>query len=285
MSYALRNTLILLLFFVIIAGSGFSYIYFIQKSTIEELEETLAQNESEYEELSTIAETYPFMESAVESAEAFIDNYDKTLFPTNDPDQIYKFLSEINMEWPRVEFNFIFNDSTTLEQYGIVSSTISGLGSYRAIYNFVNRIENSRPVQKVSNIQLTPINQLGEYGNSNFSFDVQSYYARSDEIEVSEEDLVMVYRNPDLFHNPFYPLIRDIEPNEDNLTNVENSNLIGISSSRIFLRNQDGQLVNLSMNDPVYLGRLVSINVQSGQAIFRLNKGGIIEDVTLEVRR
>jgi hypothetical protein len=285
MSYALRNTLLLLLFFVIIAGGGFSYIYFVQNNAIEELEETLAQNQSEYDELSAIAETYPFMESAVESAEEFIANYNKTLFPTNDPDQIYKFLAELNMEWPRVEFNYAFNDSTILDQYGIVNSSITGLGSYRAIYNFINRIENSRPVQKVTNFQLSPIDQIGEYGTANFSFDVQSHYMRSDVIEISEEDLLVEYRDPQMFHNPFYPLIRDIEPNEDNLTNVENSNLIGISSSRIFLRNQEGQLVNLSLNDPVYLGRLVSINVQSGQATFRLNKGGIIEDVTLEVRR
>ncbi len=285
MTYALRNTLLLLLFFVIIAGGGASYIYFVQKSAIEELEESLAEKEAEYEQLSAIAETYPVMLDGVERAESFIENYNKTLFPTNDPDQIYKFLAELNMVWPRVEFNYVFNDSTNMDQYGIVTSSLSGMGSYRAIYNFVNRIENSRPVQKVNNLQVSPINQIGEYGNANFTFQVHSYYDRTNQFETTEEDLLASIRDPEMFHNPFFPLIRDIEPNEDNLTDVENSRLIGVSSSRIFLRNQEGQLVNLTPNAEVYLGRLQAIDVQRGSAMFRLNKGGIIEEVTLEVRR
>ncbi|MEX2368057.1 MAG: hypothetical protein WD510_01005, partial [Balneolaceae bacterium] len=66
--------------------------------------------------------------------------------------------------------------------------------------------------------------------------------------------------------------------------NIESSRLIGISSSRIFLRDQNGRLVNLSVNDRVYLGSLEAIDVQEGRATFRLNKGGIIEAVTLEVQ-
>ena len=285
MSYAIRNTLILLFFFILLAGGGISYIYFVQNSQIEELEEDLAANRAEYNELSAIADTYPFVQQAVESAEEFIENYDKSLFPNHQPDQIYKFLSEINFTWPRVEFNFTFTDSSNVEQYGIITSSVSGLGSYRAIYDFINHIENSMPVQKIRNLQISPINQVGEYGNANFSFDIDSYYDRSNYFDTEEEDLFMAMREPGLFHNPFFPLIRDIEPNENNLTNVENSRLIGLSNSRIFLRNQQGELVNLVQGDPVYLGSLVSINVQAGTATFRLNKGGIIEDVTLEVRR
>jgi hypothetical protein len=285
MSYALRNTLILLFFFLLLAGGGISYIYFVQNSQIEELEEDLAANRAEYNELSAIADNYPFVQQAVESAEEFIENYDKSLFPTHQPDQIYKFLSEINFTWPRVEFNFNFTDSSNVEQYGIITSSVSGLGSYRAIYNFINHIENSMPVQKIRNLQISPINQVGEYGNANFTFDIDSYYDRSNYFDTEEEDLFMAMSEPVMFHNPFFPLIRDIEPNEDNLTDVENSRLIGLSNSRIFLRNQQGELVNLMEGDQVYLGNLRNINVQTGTATFRLNKGGIIEDVTLEVRR
>jgi hypothetical protein len=285
MSYALRNTLILLFFFILLAGGGISYIYFVQNSQIEELEEDLAANRAEYNELSAIADTYPFVQQAVESAEEFIENYDKSLFPNHQPDQIYKFLSEINFTWPRVEFNFTFSDSSNVEQYGIITSSVSGLGSYRAIYEFINHIENSMPVQKIRNLQISPINQVGEYGNANFTFDIDSYYDRSNQFNTEEEDLFMAMREPALFHNPFFPLIRDIEPNEENLTDVENSRLIGLSNSRIFLRNQQGELVNKMVGDPVYLGILRAINVQAGTATFRLNKGGIIEDVTLEVRR
>lgn len=285
MSYALRNTLILLLFFVVIAGGGLLYIHFIQKSAIVEFEESVGEKQIEYNQMAVIAENFPVMESALARAEEFIDTYDKSLFPTSNPDQIYRYLAEINSDWPRVEFNFAFGDSTTQDQYGIVTSSITGVGSYRAVYNFINRIENSRPVQKINNIQVSPINQVGQYGNANFTFDLRSYYNRSDIFETSDEELPIALRSPQLFHNPFYPLIRDVESNEENLTNVENSRLLGVSSSRIFLRDQDGRLVNLSLNDPVYLGNLLAIDVQRGSALFRLNKGGIIEEITMEVRR
>jgi len=285
MTYAIRNTLILLVFLLLITGGGFAYIYFFQVGSIENLQAEVDEKESEFNEKSAIADTYPVLLSAVESAEDFIENYDKTLFPDSNPDQVYRFLSEINANWPRVEFNYIFNDSTEQDLYGIVNSTISGVGSYRAIYNFINRIENSRPVQKVRNIQLSPIQQLGQYGDANFNFELQSYYNRSEHFNPRQEDLLVALNDPSLFHNPFFPMIRDIEPNEDNLTDVENSQLIGVSNSRIFLRNQDGQLVNLSLNEQVYLGSLQNINVQQGSATFRLNKGGIIEEITLEVRR
>lgn len=285
MSYAIRNTLILLLFFILLAGGGISYIYFVQNSQIEELEEELAANQAEYNELSAIADTYPFVQQAVENAETFIENYEKSLFPNHQPDQIYKFLSELNMNWPRVEFNFTFSDSSNMEQYGIITSSVSGFGSYQSIYNFINHIENSMPVQKIRNLQISPINQVGEYGNANFTFEIDSYYDRSNHFDTREEDLFIAMRQPSMFHNPFFPLIRDIEPNEENLTDIENSRLIGVSSSRIFLRNQQGELVNLMVDDPVYLGWLRTINVQDGRATFRLNKGGIIEDITLEVRR
>ncbi|MEX2574003.1 MAG: hypothetical protein WD317_06880 [Balneolaceae bacterium] len=285
MSYGVRNTLILLIVFALLGGGGFSYIYFIQKSEIDDLQAVHNEKREQYEEMRAVAEKFPVMQTAVERAEDFIGSFDKSLFPTNDPDRIYRFLSELNTDWPRVEFNFVFNDSTTLDQYGIVSSTLTGVGSYRSVYNFINRIENSGPVQKINELVLSPTNEAGEYGNASFSFVLDSYYDRSDSFETSEGDQQVSMQSPARFHNPFYPLIRSIEPNEENLTNVEDSRLIGVGNSRIFLKNQEGRLINLTLNDPVYLGRLQMIDAREGRAVFRLNKGGIIEEITMEVQQ
>ncbi len=285
MSYGIRNTLILAFVLLLFLGSGFGYIHFYQKSMIEELELSLEEKEVEYAEMSEIAETFPFYSQAVEEAQNFIETFDKTLFPINDTDRIFKFLSEINLEAPRVEFEYLYSDSTAEEEYGIITSTITGYGPYQSIYTFINRIENSRPVQKIENLQVSPVNRPDEYGHANFNFTLNSYYNRTEHFDTTEEDLTVAGRYPDRFHNPFYPLIREPEPNVDNLVEVDNSRLIGVSQSRIFLRNQHGELINLSLNDPVYLGQLTEINSQQGRATFRLNRGGIIEEVTLEVQR
>lgn len=284
MSYGLRNTIILLLAFTVIAGTGVSYLYFYQDSTIEELQADLDQLESEYAQMRATADLYPELLSEFEKSENFVESFDKTLFQSSNPDQVFKFLSEINSSPPRVEFNFLFNDSTLQDPYGVIHSTIDGYGSYRAVYQFVNRIENSMPVQKIDELLMTPVRTPGEYSNVGFSFELSSYYDRAQFFDTREQDLRIVSDLPSRFHNPFFPLIREAEPNVDNLIEIENSRLIGISSSKIFLRDQNGQLKNISVNDRVHLGRLESINVQEGRASFRLNKGGIIEVVTLEVQ-
>jgi len=61
--------------------------------------------------------------------------------------------------------------------------------------------------------------------------------------------------------------------------------LIGMTPSAVYLRDQDGQMVTLRPNDRVYLGRLETIDAQRGRVTFRLNRGGIIDVVTLEVQR
>ncbi|MEX0770917.1 MAG: hypothetical protein WD035_09300 [Balneolaceae bacterium] len=284
MSYGLRNTIILLLVFAVIASGGYSYLYFFQEQKIEELRTDLDQLQQEYNQMEIQAALYPELLSRFEQSEKFVESFDKTLFQSSNPDRIFRFLSEINSAPPRVEFNFLFNDSTLHEPYGVIRSEINGTGSYRAVYQFLNRIENSMPVQKINHLILTPIQNTGSYNDVSFSFELNSYYDRSQFFETDEVDLRIVSNLPSRFHNPFYPMIREIQPNDENLVNIESSRLIGISSSRIFLRDQNGRLVNLSVNDRVYLGSLESIDVQEGRATFRLNKGGIIEAVTLEVQ-
>jgi len=284
MSYGVRNTLLLLLFFLLLCGGGMSFIHFIQKAEIQQLELNLQERTQEFEQMSQIVQIYPILESAIDQSETFLANYNKNLFPTHNPDQIFRYLSELNTHWPRIEFNFVFNDSTTHGEYGVVRTTINGNGSWQGVYDFMNRIENSRPVQRISDVQISPVHVAGEYGRVNFNFTLRSYYDRRSPLKADWEELLIAMRNPDQFHNPFFPMIRDVDPNEDDLVDVESSRLLGVGTSRVYLRNQRGELVRLSINDQVWLGRLESINVRRGEARFRLNKGGIIEEVTLEVQ-
>ncbi|MEX1011112.1 MAG: hypothetical protein WDZ29_03545 [Balneolaceae bacterium] len=284
MSYALRNTIVLLVALMLLAGGGFSYIYFFQLSEVERLESELQSLEEEYESVSAVAAVFPLAQSRVQRAENFIESFDRSLFKGNNPDAVYRNLVQLNQFSPYINFNFIFTDSTQQEAYGSVRSNISGSGPYRAVYNFVNRIENSMAVQRINEFQMTPINEPGEYGNVNFSFVLQSIYDRTDFFDISEENFQIAMNPPNLFHNPFFPLLRDVEPNVDELVNVGDSQLIGLSNNRIFLRNQEGQLVQLAVGDQVWLGRLEEIDTRQRLARFRLNRGGLIEVVTLEVQ-
>ncbi|MDR9410662.1 MAG: hypothetical protein RI573_17590, partial [Balneolaceae bacterium] len=81
--------------------------------------------------------------------------------------------------------------------------------------------------------------------------------------------------------NPYYPLIRPIPPNEENLPNVEASRLIALTGRTAHIIDQTGVLKRLTIGDRVYLGRLSNINLDAREVIFQLNRGGIADTVTL----
>jgi len=283
MSYAIRNTIILLVVLFTIIGSGYSYIHFVQKSEIEELNKKVSELQQDYNQKSEIAAQLPVIQNQYDAAREFVENFDKALFSSNNPDDVYAFLIELSPGIDNPEFDFVFNDSTINEKYGVINASINGSGNYISAFNFINRIENSQAVQKINNINITPVGEVNNYSRVTFNFNLSSFYDRTSTLE--KTGFFTYLRPVDNFSNPFFPLIRDIPPNEDNLTNVENSRLVGITAKSVYLINQNGRMVQLNINDPVFLGNLERIDLRAGQAIFRLNKGGIVEMVTLEVER
>lgn len=281
MSYGVRNTIILLTVLILFVGSGWGYIYFFQQPEIEELEKEVGQKQTELQNKQQIADRYPTVLNQYEEATAYLENFDKSLYPSHNEDQVYHFLNSINRGSSYTNFTFSFQDSTKNEQHGVISMQVTGEGYYRNVVNFVRRIELSAPLNKIENIKINPINQLDSYGKVNYTFTLKSLYDRQAGFEnasmaVTDDIYGSVY-------NPFYPLIRAVEENTKNLINVESSSLIAVSGNRIFLLDQSGILRKLSPGDEVYLGKLRSLNVNKGSATFVLNKGGIIEQVTLQV--
>lgn len=283
MSYALRNTLILLVVLLLIGSSGFLFIRFYQQPKIEQLEEEVASLQTDYDQKKAIADQLPELEAKFEESRTFIDNFDKTLFRSSNPDRIYRYLSLLSDTAP-IEFDYVFSDSTSSDRYGIVISQLSGRGPYTSVLNFLTRIENSEPVQKIEQLVISPVNDAEEYSYVSFTLRLSSYYDRLNYFDVSGTPGIsgqIAFAS----YNPFFPLIRDVEPNTDNRINVENSQLVGIGNGIVYLLDQSGALQTLREGDRVYLGLLETININQGIANFRLNKGGIIESVSLEVER
>jgi Tfp pilus assembly protein PilO len=283
MSYALRNTLILLLALIIIYGAGYAYMHYFQKEEIEQLEGRVATLENRLNQDTQTAELVPMLREQYDQASEFIENYDKSIFRNNNPDEVFRFLTLLN-QMSNLNFNYVFRDSSVTADYGIIRSEITGSGTYAGLMRFMNAIENSEPVQKINEVTITPVGSPGEFQNVNFTFHVRSKYD-SQRIFNLDRTPGISTRNVSSAHNPFFPLIRTPDPNVDNLPDVDNSRLIGLTPTAVYLRSQDGRMVTLRPNDRVYLGRLESIDARRGRATFRLNRGGIIDVVTLEVQR
>lgn len=281
MSYGVRNTIILLTVLLLFVGSGWGYIYFFQQPQIDRLEREVDKNSQERSNKQQIANRYPTVLNQFEQANEFLEGFDKSLYPSNDEDLVFHFLNTINNGSSYTDFTFSFKDSTQNGQYGTMTTQVTGEGYYRNVINFIRRIELSAPLNKIESIQINPINDLESYGKVNYTFTLKSLYDRkagfeNSSLAVTDDILGSV-------HNPFFPLIRSIQKNTENLVDIGSSSLIAVSGNRAFIIDQSGMLKKLTTGDKVYLGKLSSINVNAGSASFVLNKGGIIDRVTLQV--
>jgi len=281
MSYGLRNTIILLVVLTTFIGGGWSYIYFYQQPKLEDLEQNVEQTRQELNQKQQKADQLPMLENQFKEATKFFNNYNKGLYPNNNEDNVYDFLDRVSTGSAYTEFTFSFSDSTTYNQYGVISMKVTGQGYYRNFINFIRQVELSKPLNKVSQVTVNPINELDSYGKVNYQFSLDSFYDRVKLL--GEADLTINNNLLGSVYNPFYPFIRSVKENEDNLVNVENSELLAISSNKIFLLDQQGIMQRLTEGDEVYLGELSSIDIDEGTASFTLNKGGIVERITLQV--
>lgn len=281
MSYGIRNTLILLIVLTTFVGAGWGYIYFYQQPEIESLQKELQNKKQELNTDQQIANQYPTLQKQFDKSSEFLNNYKKALYPSSNEDYVFAFLNSISSGSAKTQFVFNFSDSTTYEKYGKITMELSGSGYYRNFMNFLRQIELNRPINKITQISVSPINQLEDYGKVNYSISLESYYDRvkllgEPQIDITNNLVASVY-------NPFYPLIRSVPPNENNLVNVEQSSLIALSGNRAFLMDQNGEMQSISTGGKVYLGELKSIDVKNGTATFQLNKGGIVENLTLNI--
>lgn len=286
MSYALRNTLILLVTLLLFVGGAYSYLEFVQRTQIESLTEELSSLNTDYNSKVQIRDQYQPLIERYNKAKEIVLGYDKKLFKSNNPDDVYNYLSEINSSNLELYYDYSFRDSVALTQYGILNSSINGAGIYADFVNFLNKIENSALLNKIENVSISPAPNLGSVEYVNFSLTLKSYYQK---VKIGEENEI---ENPYKLNaevsifNPLKPLILESVPlNDENLVDVEQSRLIGLTSTRVFLINQEGKTKTLKPGDKVYLGYLKEINIQNNEVVFNLDKGGIQELFTLEVKR
>ncbi len=281
MSYGVRNTLILLVVLAVFIGGGWSYVYFYQQPKIERLQGQVQQVRQEMNNKQQIADRYPKLKTQFEKAREFFNNYNKALYPNSNEDNVYEFLNNANSGSAYTDFTFSFNDSTQQGQYGTMEMQVSGEAFYRNFNNFIRQIELSRPLNKIDEISINPINELDSYGKVTFNFTITSFYDRV--TLLGQSNLAITNNVLGSVYNPFFPLIRSVAGNENNLIDVEQSSLLAISGGTVFILDQNGVMQKLSKGDEVYLGELTNIDVNQGSATFRLNKGGIIERLTLQL--
>lgn len=284
MKYGLRNTLILILTLLLMAGGGY---YFIQHTFNEVIEETEIAREEltrELQEVQQSARMFATAQANYNDALYTRLNHPKELFRSHSSSNLYNYLQELNRDISFTQLNYTLSDSTLQNDHGVINVNIQGEGRYENLVNFLYRIEFSRPLIQVRTVQLDNITDIEKLDRVNFQVAIGAYYRRGEWTNYRAE---LEPSGPlgQILHNPYYPLIHEVPPNTENLPNVDSSRLVVLTGTRAHIVDQTGALKRLDIGDRVYLGRLSSINMSRGEAVFEMNRGGIRDRVVLSLQQ
>ncbi len=287
MGSKVKNTLIILLIMIIISLGGGIYNFVILRGKINEREKkikdmTLFQLDTEALEKQLID-----LQSRVAELDSILA-LRKYNIPYNlTQADFFDFVNKVSFAFSSNSYvNILFNDMTSGTNFNIFNYSLDGVSEFNDLYRLVYSIEESKELKKVSSINLTNNVKVDSSGIPHYlvayKFSVAVYYSNNDQFTVKN------IRENSLEPNPqfdfFYPLIRnEIPPNKNHLLDVQTAKLLALIPDGAFLSDATGNTFLLWEGDAVYLGYLTQIDYKNNEVKFILNKGGIIENVVLQL--
>jgi len=280
-----RTTLIFLTLVTLIV----SY-YFLEYSYRQEIQRLSEKSKSHANELLTNKspdEVIYELEQKIDSISSFIREQNKVIPYYASPVQAYdRILKKINLFDNLLDINIDKISSEENPPLRIDHFKISGNGKFRDLFSLMNLFESSPEIYRINLKEINQIFTPDEKGKLEekvtFTFCLENFYTTLEEFNLDS----LIWRKNQYFltyvSDFFEPLITlDIPPNEEGLFEVEGSKLIAIMPDAVYLLDKKGNSYTLAEGDEVYLGYLTKINYNSHSCEFILNKGGILERITL----
>lgn len=289
MNRKLLSTLLLLSILILIVISGSAYTYYYQAGDIEENEEKLKSlqiNSYNTDELNLQLEDLKTRFAELDSILALR----KYIIPVNiAQSNFFKFVNNVSANFS--DYSHVNVEYTGMGEPGDFSSylySLKGTADYNDLFKMVYAIEQSKELKKITKGSLNNFIEVDDDGIPHYlvsyNFDVLVYYSDSDTYASANYKENRLNSNP--LYNIFYPLIReDIPPNLNNLLDVQTAQLLALIPDGAYISDASGKTHLLWEGDEVYLGYLTKIDYNTNEVKFVLNKGGIIEKVTLIIEQ
>lgn len=305
------NQIVLLACWLLVAGTGTYLTFFQQQSELEHLQREVRLEEKKQADLSALlTEMAETEEQANDIVAKWRARY--KVIPKNiTTPEIVGYLNELTQQGFKT-FDITSAGEQHQENYGYHTFQATGRGYYSSLYHFVWKVENSREFYRIRDLQLSHIDvrttneATGREDMEilvSFDLSIDAFFGGPEGISaddtvptMAEEERLPVGRTseqpsvpthvlPDQqpVADPFYPLVMEqIPPNERGLVNVESDELVSIVEAKGVFKTSDGYVMR-GEGDDVYLGRIVEVDPRAGRVVARLNKGGIIDEVELEL--
>lgn len=289
MNRKLVSTLLLLIILVVIAVSGSAYTYYYQAGNIEDNEKELKDlkiNAQDTEDLKVQLDELKYRLAELDSILALR----KFIIPVSIPQSnFFKFVNRISSNFSDHSYvNVEYSGEGDPGDFFSYIYRLKGTADYNDLFRLVYAIEQSKELKKVTKGTLNNFVEVDDDGFPHYlvgyDFEVMVYYSDTDTYASASYKENRLKSNP--LYNIFYPLIRDdIPPNINNLLDVQTAQLLALIPDGAYVADASGNTHLLWEGDEVYLGYLTKIDYTTNEVKFVLNKGGVIEKVTLKLEQ
>lgn len=289
MSYIIRNTIVLGVVLLIVAGLGIYLTMFSAPKKLKTIEQNIKAIEIKLQNTPDLANEYNLKTSELESIKKRWETRNKDLPPKDITGETYGYLNSTIDVSGEVRMDMTYVGPRDFGKYGYNVYSLKGEASFANLYKFISYIENGRRLYKISGLNLRGYESKSrETGETKilvtFEMELQAYY--SSVPELNEAPGSKVYVPTRLGANPFYPLIlRDIPAPQPDEIEIERSSLTAIIPGKAFIIDQNQKSQTLEEGDPVYLGYVTRILPEQGKIECLLNKGGVAERFELNIRK
>ena len=294
MSYAIRNTIILAVLLVIVIVG-----FIIGNSKyVKQKEELTIEYNRLAEELNNLKITNPDYNDIVRITEEYQtlrikdQKTGKVIPKENNPTLSYLYLLNICDKFcPGLDFEF------SLEKSGMISNTsynsffLSGEANIYSLYSFIFQIEKNIMFYTIERISLSEviIEEEKEEGiitlkPNMVSFEIMiNVYFNEQITETIDVVKLRNLRYKNINYNPFYTRVHEpvVDIDQETYTNLDYSQMIGLTPEKVFLRDNNENIVIISPGDKVAYGYLDRINWKEQSAVFKINRVGITVDKIL----
>jgi hypothetical protein len=289
MNKKLRSTLGLVALLIIILAVGGIYLFMFQRGAINERQEKLNELNANVFDPEELIKRYQSLEKRSAELDSILSARTFNIPQNISSIKFFNFINNIVSNFsPYTQVNVEYLDQVKDKEFFVHQYKLSGSGYFNEVYSLIYAIEQSKELKKINKLKLGNLIRTDKDGVPLFlvSFDMtaQIYYSSDNRFApaVSQENNLAT--GP--LYDAFYPLIRnEIPPNVDNLLDVQGAKLLALIPEGAFVADTKGNTYLVWEGEQVYLGYLTKIDYDNNTVSFILNKGGIIEKVTLELEK
>jgi len=289
MNKKLRSTLALLgllLLIVLVVGT---YIFMFQRSDLNEKQEKLKELNANSYDPAELAERYEKLRVRSAILDSVLQSRKFNIPKDLSSIKFYNFMNNVVSNFSEhTEINIEFLKKERAKEFFYYEYKLSGSGFYNEIFKLIYSIEQSKELKKIINLTMGNMIKTDDEGIPLFlvSFEMNTQVYFSNDNRFAPEVFIENDLRTGPIYDAFYPLIRnEIPPNIDELLDVQGSKLLALIPEGAFIADTHGNTYLIWEGEQVYLGYLTKIDYEANTVSFILNKGGIIERITLELER